>query len=445
MTEALEHRTDPTRLALPARPGPHVVIVGAGFGGIEVARELGRAGVAATIVDRQNHHLFQPLLYQVATAALSPAEIAEPIRKVLGRYPSVEVVLGEVVGVDTAARQVELKNGTAIRFDRLVLASGATHGYFGHDEWAEHAPGLKTIEDARKLRSRVLLAFEQAEVTPDPDEQRRLMTIAVIGGGPTGVEMAGALAELSRHALSRNFRRIDPSSARIILLEAAPRLLSGFPESLAAFAKERLERLGVETRLGQAVEDVGERHVTVAGERIPVGAVVWGAGVAASPGARWLGLEGDRAGRIRVGPDFQVPGLDGIHVIGDLALVDGEDGKPLPGLAQVAKQEGTHLGRGLARNLKSGEPLEPFRYRDRGNAAIVGRHAAVFDFGRYRLKGWFGWLLWAIVHVYLLSGAQNRIVVSLRWLLRYLTYERGARLIADDPGRKMPPPRRPDR
>ncbi len=428
--------------ALSRTAGPHVVIVGAGFGGLEVARALGAAGVPVTVVDRRNHHLFQPLLYQVATAALSAPDIAEPIRKILGRYPSVQVLFGEVEAIDPAARTLRLTCGKAIGFDSLVLASGATHSYFGHDEWARWAPGLKTIEDARTIRSRLLLAFERAERETDPAEQHRLTSIAIIGGGPTGVELAGSIAELSRYTLVRDFRNISPAATRISLIEAGPRLLGGFSEEASAYARARLEKLGVTVRTGDAVEDIGETAITVGGRREPVGLVIWAAGVRASPLARQLGAATDRAGRIVVEPTLAVPGLEGIYALGDVASFAAEDGRPLPGLAQVAKQQGIHLGRGLARRAQTGARLEPFRYESRGNAAIVGRHAAVFEHGRRKIKGFAAWIAWAIVHVYLLVGFQHRILVSMQWLWRYLTYERGARLIADDvseqPGPSLP-------
>ncbi|WP_342708081.1 NAD(P)/FAD-dependent oxidoreductase [Citreimonas salinaria] len=422
-----------------------VIIVGAGFGGLEAAKALGRAGIVTTIIDRKNHHLFQPLLYQVATAALSANDVAEPIRKVLRRYASVRVLFGEVSDIDTQARRVHLSSGQSVGYDHLVLAAGAGHGYFGHDEWAQWAPGLKTIEDARHIRSQLLLTFERAERSDDPEERRRLLSIAIIGGGPTGVELAGAIAELSRYTLARDFRAIDPTAARITLVEAGPRLLAGFSEEMSDYAKARLERLGVRIRTGEAVDDVGPTSISIAGQSEPTGLVIWAAGISASPLARQLG-ETDRAGRIAVDERLAVPGHERVYALGDVAVFIGEDGKPLPGLAQVAKQQGDHLGQALAAHMRNGEPLQPFRYRSRGNTAIVGRHAAVFEHGRTKVKGWFAWLAWAVVHVYLLVGFQHRLLVSMQWLWRYLTYERGARLIAgdyvepDDPA-KAPVPR----
>jgi NADH dehydrogenase len=424
--------------------GDRIVVIGAGFAGIEVARGLGAAGLPVTLIDRQNHHLFQPLLYQVATAALSPADIAEPIRKMLRGYPSVEVRLDEAIAVDVAARTLSLASGATLAYDWLVVATGATHSYFGHDEWAAFAPGLKTIEDARIIRSRLLLAFEVAERTLDPAEQRRLMTIAVIGGGPTGVELAGSIAELARYTLAKDFRTIRPETARVLLLEAGPRILPAFPKTLADYAERRLEKLGVVVRTHSAVEGVSAKSIKVAGEDVAVGFAIWAAGVRASPMGRLLGVNTDRAGRIAVNSDFSVPGLDRVFVLGDLALfVDGH-GRPLPGLAQVAKQEGHYFGRALAKRIRFDRTSPPFRFHNRGNTAIVGRHAAVFDFGWWQIRGVLAWAFWALIHVYLLVGFQHRLLVAIQWLWRYLTYERGSRLIAVTP-RPDHPQRLPDR
>lgn len=426
-------------MAIAQAGSSEVVIIGAGFAGLEVAKALGRGGIDVTVIDRRNHHLFQPLLYQVATAALSATDVAEPIRKILRRYPSVRVIFGEVLKVDPEARQVRLSCGHVICYQHLVMASGASHSYFGHDEWARWAPGLKTIEDARHIRSKLLLTFELAERATNPTERHRLLEIAIIGGGPTGVELAGAIAELSRHTLMRDFRNIDPGSARITLVEAGPRLLSGFTEEISAYAQARLERHGVTVRTGEAVEEIGPMTITIAGTRQPVGVVIWAAGVSASPLARQLGAT-DRAGRIPVDETMEVLGQSQIYALGDVASFSDPKGRPLPGLAQVAKQQGNHLGHALVAHLKTGAPLPPFRYRSRGNTAIVGRHAAVFEHGRFGVKGWLAWMSWAIIHVYLLVGFQNRFLVSMQWLWRYLNYEHGARLIAgdfvetDDPG-----------
>jgi NADH dehydrogenase len=408
-----------------------VVVIGAGFAGIEVARGLGRARIPVTLIDRQNHHLFQPLLYQVATAALSPADIAEPARKVLRGLASVEVVLGEVTAVDQTAKTVTIANGMVFPFDWLVVATGATHSYFGHDAWSQFAPGLKTIEDARRIRSHLLMAFEKAEMSHDPSEQKRLMTIAVIGGGPTGVEVAGSIAELARYTLARDFHRIRAETATVLLLEAGPRILNAFPESLADYARRKLESLGVEVRTNCPVQEVRADRVVAAGEAIGVGFAIWAAGVTASGLGKLLGVPTDRAGRISVNGDLSVPGLRNTYVLGDLALTAGRDGKPLPGLAQVAKQEGIYLGRALVQRIKTGKSAEPFVFRNRGNAAIIGRHAAVFDFGWWQIQGWFAWAFWALIHIYLLVGFQHRLLVAIQWLWRYITYERGARLIAE--------------
>jgi NADH dehydrogenase len=408
---------------------PHIVIVGAGFGGLACAKELGGKPVRVTLIDRHNYHLFVPLLYQVATAALSPADIARPIRRILSRYGNIDVILGEVVAADPAARTVRLADGTAISYDRLVLAAGSSYSYFGHPEWASRALGPRTLEDARALRTRILTAFERAETTADPALQDVLMTTVIIGGGPTGVEMAGSVAELARHALARDFRHIDPRRARIILVEAGDRILSGFPKALADYAEKALEQLGVTVLTGHAVEAIDDNGVVVAGKRIDAGTLIWGAGVQASPAGRWLGIETDRAGRIAVAPDLSAPGFPGVYALGDTALSKGRDGTPLPGLAQVADQQGRHLGRALAANIAEGAPLPPFRFHNRGNTAIIGRHAAIFDFGRWRLKGRLAWLLWALVHVYLLVGFEKRLLVAMQWLWLYLTYDRGARLI----------------
>jgi NADH dehydrogenase len=419
---------------------PHVVIVGAGFGGLACAKELGKAAARVTVVDRRNYHLFVPLLYQVATAALSPADIARPIRRILGRCRNMDVVLGEVVGIDSGARIVTLRDGATLRYDRLVVATGSEYFYFGHPEWAPHAPGPLTLEDARRIRTRLLTSFERAETSRDPAEQEALMTVAIVGGGPTGVEMAGAVAELTRHALARDFRRIDPRHARIVLIEAGPRLLPAFPEPLADYARTALERLGVTVITGEAVETIDAHGIAVAGKRIAARTVIWGAGAKASPAAAWLGVPADRAGRIAVNPDLSVAGLSGVYVLGDTALAKGGDGTPLPALAQVAAQQGRHLGRALRANLENGKPLPPFKFHNRGNTAIVGRHAAVFDFGWTQLKGRFAWLLWALIHVYLLVGFDNRLRVTLQWIWAYITYERGARLIMGDTASKPESP-----
>jgi NADH dehydrogenase len=415
--------------AAPAR----VVVVGGGFAGIEVARGLGAAGIAVTLIDQRNYHLFQPLLYQVATAALSPGDIAEPIRKVLRKHPSIEIRLGTVSGIGTAARTLALEGGASLPYDHLVIATGATHSYFGHDEWEAFAPGLKSIDDARRIRSRLLMAFEQAEMSRDPAEQKRLMTIAVVGGGPTGVELAGSIAELARYTLAKDFHRIRAETATVLLLEAGPRLLNAFPEALATYAANKLAKLGVTVRTNTPVEHIAAHRIVLKGEETGVGLAIWAAGVTASPLGRMLGVPTDRVGRVPVDATLAVPGLQNVYVLGDLALANDEHGKPLPGLAQVAKQEGIYLGRALAQQILKGTAAPPFRFHNRGNTAIVGRNAAVFDFGWARLKGWFAWVLWAIIHVFLLVGFQHRLTVSVQWLWRWLTYERGSRLIVEQP------------
>ncbi len=409
---------------------PRIVIVGAGFAGLACAKALGKARARVTVIDRNNYHLFIPLLYQVATAALSPADIAEPIRKILRRHANVEVVLGEVSGIDTGARTVMLADGKSIPYDRLILATGSSYNYFGHPEWEAVAPGLKTIANARELRSRLLHAFERAEYESDPERRRALMTTVIVGGGPTGVEMAGAIAELARFTLVRDFRHIDPAAASILLVEAGPRLLGSFPQELAEYAGERLQRLGVEVLTGRSVEAMDEGTVTISGEKLAAGTVIWGAGIKASPAGQWLGAECDGVGRVPVMPDLSVPGFEGVYMIGDSALLDDpQTGHPLPALAQVAQQQGRHLGTAIARRLADGTSLPPFRFKDRGNTAIIGRNAAIFDFGKHHLKGTPAWLLWALVHVYLLVGFDKRLLVSIQWLWRYFTYQRGARLI----------------
>ncbi len=406
---------------------PRVVIVGAGFGGLTVARGLAGSEVEITLIDRQNHHLFQPLLYQVATAGLSPAEIAWPVRRLLRRQRNVRVLMGEVTGVDPARKVVWVGEGP-IAYDWLVLATGAAHGYFGHDEWAEHAPGLKNLDDATGIRRRLLLAFERAEMESNPEACKRLLTIAIVGGGPTGVELAGAVAELARKALAADFREIDPAEARVLLLEAGPRLLLGFPEPLSQYTAKALHKLGVEVRLGRAVTHCGAGGIALGEERIPAATIIWAAGVSASPAAAWLEVSCDRAGRLPVGADLKAPGQDHIYVIGDTALVRDADGKPLPGIAPVAKQQGAHVARAMRMRIAGREP-PPFSYRDRGLLATIGRKSAVIAYRRFRLKGRLAWWIWGAAHIYFLVSLRNRILVVTQWLWSYLAYERGARLI----------------
>ena len=380
-----------------------------------------------TVIERRNHHLFQPLLYQVATAALSPADIAAPIRGILGRQANAEVLLGTVTGIDVAGRAV-LLGERRIPYDQLVIATGAREAYFGHDEWAAVTSGLKTIEDATAMRRRILLAFERAENSDDPEERRRLLTFVIMGGGPTGVELAGALAELAKAALARDFRHIDPTTARIVLIEAGPRLLPSFPPRLSEVAARALTRLGVELRLGIAVSRCDDCGAVLDGERIESRTLIWAAGVAASPAAQWLGITMARGGRVPVGPDLTVPDHPEIFVIGDTAEVQGAHG-PLPGVAPVAKQEGAYVARVIAARL-AGKPAPPrFRYRDLGNLATIGRKQAVVDLGWLKLTGRLAWLVWGAAHIYFLIGFRNRLAVAIDWFWSYLTYQRGARLI----------------
>ena len=414
---------------------PRVVIVGAGFGGLTAAKALSGKPFDVTVIDQHNYHLFQPLLYQVATAGLSPAEIASPIRGILSREQNVNVMLGKVSGVDTARREV-LAEGRRIPYDTLILATGAQHAYFGHDDWAAHAPGLKTIDDATYIRRRILLAFEKAETEPDAGERARLLNFVVIGGGPTGVEMAGAIAELANRALAADFRSIDPRCARIILVEAAPRLLTPFDPSLSDAAKKSLEQLGVEVRLGAAVTALDAEGVSIGPERIEARTVIWGAGVMASPAGNWLGAETDRAGRVKVSGDLSVPGHPDTFVIGDTALLNGADGKPLPGVAPVAKQQGQYVANLLVAR-RNGQAVEPFRYRDFGALATIGRSRAVVQMGRLKIKGFIAWLLWCVAHIYFLIGFRNRLIVATNWAWNYLTFQRGTRLITGLTGSRM--------
>ena len=409
---------------------PRVVIVGGGFGGLYAARALRREPVQVTVVDRRNHHVFQPLLYQVAMAALSPGDIASPIRWILRRQKNVEVILAEAVGVDLAANRLILKDGT-LDYDFLIVATGATHAYFGHDEWRKVAPGLKTLEDALEIRRRVLLAFERAERETDPARRAAELTFAVIGGGPTGVEMAGALAEISRQSLARDFRHFDPGSARILLLEGGPTILTAFPEKLRDAARRDLERLGVTVRTQSIVTGVSPGVVSVGSETIRAETVLWAAGVAASPLGAALGAPVDRAGRVRVLPDLTIPGAANVFVIGDLATLAGEDGRPLPGVAQVAMQMGAHAVRNIMRALEH-QPLRPFHYNDLGNMATIGRASAVADFGRLQMSGWLAWMAWLFVHILNLIGFRNRLVVFVQWAWAYFSYQRAIRLITGD-------------
>ncbi|MBV9931281.1 MAG: NAD(P)/FAD-dependent oxidoreductase [Alphaproteobacteria bacterium] len=406
---------------------PHVVILGAGFGGLAAAKALANRDVDVTVVDRRNHHLFQPLLYQVATAALSPADIAAPVRSILAGARNVRVLLDKVTGIQAGRRRVLLASGAELAYDWLVVATGARHSYFGRDDWAALAPGLKTIEDATAIRHRVLLALERAETETDPARRQALLTFVVIGGGPTGVEMAGAIAELARKSVSRDFRSITPHCSRVLLVEAAPRLLGAFPERLAAKARRAVEQLGVELRLGAPVAGLGRSHVLVGEERIAAHTIVWAAGVQASPAATWLHAPCDRAGRIVVGGDLLVPGEDRVFAIGDTAACLGAAARPLPGIAPVAKQQGRYVARRIL-----GRTAAPFRYRDYGSMATIGRRRAVADFGRVQLAGFPAWLLWCVAHIWFLVGFRSRLSVGLTWAWNYFTFQRAARLITGD-------------
>ncbi|OQW80344.1 MAG: FAD-dependent oxidoreductase [Proteobacteria bacterium ST_bin14] len=412
-------------------PRPHVVIVGAGFGGLAAVKALAHADVDVTLIDQRNHHVFQPLLYQVATAALSPADIAGPIRAIVGHLPRVRVLLERVDGVDKLGKIVELASGRTVSYDWLIIATGARHSYFGHDEWAEHAPGIKTIEDATAVRRKVLLALEQAETETDPDRRHALLTFVVIGGGPTGVEMAGAIAELAHRSVSRDFRTITPKCSRVILVDGGPRLLAAFPEVLSTAAKRAIEQLGVEVRLNAPVTHVAHDRVEIRGEAIPTHCAVWAAGVRASPAAEWLGAGSDPAGRTVIGSDLRMPDCENIFVIGDTASCNGPDGRPLPGIAPVAKQQGQHVARMILASLDS-KPCKPFRYRHFGNLATIGRKRAVIDFGRLHVTGFSAWVLWSVAHVYFLVGFRNRFAVGASLFWNYLTYARHARIITGD-------------
>lgn len=416
---------------------PHVVIVGAGFGGLAAARGLRTADVDVTLIDKRNHHLFQPLLYQVATAGLSPADIAAPIRAIVRGNANTRVVLDRVYGVDTASKRVILGDSEPIAYDWLVLATGARHSYFGRDDWAPFAPGIKTIEDATAVRRKVLMALERAETESDPDKRHALLTFVIIGGGPTGVEMAGAVAELARQSVSGDFRSITPHCSRIILVQHAPRLLPSFPEALSAKAKIAIEQLGVEVRLGERVESVNAEGVTVGNEFIAAATAIWAAGVQASRAAEWLGVTPDRSGRVPVGADLKVPGTDSVFVIGDTAACIDSAGVALPGVAPVAKQQGHHVARTIRAAIK-GKTAKAFRYRNYGNLATIGRSRAVADFGSVRLSGYFAWVLWCVAHIWFLAGFRNRFIVGLHWLWNYLTFSRGARLITGDVAPDLP-------
>ena len=407
---------------------PHLLVIGGGFAGLWATRALASAPVRITLIDRGNHHLFQPLLYQVATAGLSAPDIAAPLRHILRKQRNVEVRMATVSGIDAHAKRITLADGDTLDFDQLLLASGATHAYFGNDQWAAHAPGLKTLDDALDLRRKLLIAFERAEATDDPAERDAWLSFAVVGAGPTGVEMAGTLAEIARHTLTHEFRNIDPSKARVRLIEAGPRVLATFPEDLSAKAKRQLEKLGVEVSLGTPVSEINAAGYRLGDTFVPAKTVVWAAGVAASPLGKLLGAPLDRAGRVQVAPDLSVPGHPDIHVAGDLASLLQANGKPVPGVAPAAKQ----MGRVVAANIRArlaGKPSTAFAYKDFGNLATIGRMAAVVDLGKLRFSGMLAWWFWLVMHVFFLIGFRNRLVVLLNWWWAYWSYQRAARII----------------
>ena len=412
-------------------PGrPQVVIVGGGFGGLEAAHALRRSPADVIVVDRHNHHTFQPLLYQVATAALASPDIAWPIRSILRDQENARVVMANITAIDTTKRRVRADT-LEIPYDYLVLATGVTHSYFGHDEWAPFAPGLKTVEDAMVVRRRILLAFERAEIAEKEAEARRLLTFVIVGGGPTGVEMAGAIAEVARYALRSDFRRIDLSHARIVLVEAGPRILPTFPERLSAYAAKSLASMGVEVRTSAMVTECRKDGVSLKDESIEAGTIIWAAGVTASPAARWIGAETDKAGRVKVGPDLSVAGHPEIFAVGDTAVPADPKAPPIPGIAPAAKQMGRYVGSLIARRIDGRKLPAPFSYRHYLDLAAIGRSSAVVRRGNLQLTGYLAWLFWGVAHIYFLIGVRNRFVVAINWMWNYLTFQRGARVITD--------------
>jgi NADH dehydrogenase len=416
----------------------HVVVIGAGFGGLELVNRLAGAPVRVTIVDRRNYHLFQPLLYQVATTSLATSEIAWPVRHLLHKRKDVTTLLGVVTGVDVAARKALLEGGDTIAFDTLVLATGAWHAYFGHDEWERFAPGLKTLEDATTVRRRILMAFERAERESDAAKRAAQLTFVIVGGGPTGVELAGTIAELAHETLPDDFRRVDTREARVVLIEAGPRILPGFAEDLAAYAHQALERLGVTVELGRAVSQCSEEGVVFGDQRLASRTILWAAGVQASAAAQWLGAPADRAGRIVVAPDLSVPGHADIFAIGDTVAVNDAKGKPVPGIAPAAKQQGAYVASVIRARLEGRPPPGPFRYRHAGSLATIGKRAAIIDFGWIKLRGRIAWWIWGLAHIYFLIGLRNRLSVAMSWLWIYASGQRSARLITqgNDAGRR---------
>ncbi|PAY11041.1 FAD-dependent oxidoreductase [Bradyrhizobium sp. UFLA03-84] len=411
----------------PAKPH-RVVIVGAGFGGLEAAFGLRGTPVEITLIDRRNHHLFQPLLYQVATASLATSEIAWPIRYLLRDRPEVTTLFANVCGVDPAAKQVQLDDGGSIPYDTLILATGARHAYFGHDEWEPFAPGLKTLEDATTLRRRILVAFERAERETDPDKRAALLTFVIIGAGPTGVEMAGTIADLAKDTLAPDFRHIDTRKARVVLIEAGPRVLAGFPDDLSAYAQASLEKIGVEVMLGEPVTECSADGVVFGGKRLEARTIVWAAGVRASRAAEWLNAPADRAHRLQVEPDLTVPGHPDVFAVGDTVTIKGPDGNPVPGIAPAAKQEGRYVA-ALIKARLDGKTLPPFRYKHAGSLAQIGKKKAVIDFGWLKLRGSLAWWIWGLAHIYFLIGVRHRIAVAMNWLWIHTRDQRAARLI----------------
>jgi NADH:ubiquinone reductase (H+-translocating) len=407
----------------------HVVVVGAGFGGLETVHQLAGAPVEITIVDRRNHHLFQPLLYQAATASLAPSEIAWPIRHLFRRRLDVTTLLASVESIDKEARQLQLGDGSTLRYDTLVLATGARHAYFGHDAWEPFAPGLKTLEDATTIRGRILLAFEEAEREDDEAKRAALLTFVIVGGGPTGVELAGAIAELAHATLPGDFRRIDTRRARIVLIEAGPRVLPAFAEDLSSYAQDSLEQLGVEVMLGQPVSECHADGVVFGGERLAAVTILWAAGVQSSPAAQWLDAPADKVGRLKAEPDLTVPGHPEIFAIGDAAIVLRPDGQPVPGIAPAAKQEGAYVAKVIRARLHGAPAPSSFHYKHAGDLATIGKRRAVIDFGWIKLKGALAWWLWGFAHIYFLIGVRNRLSVAINWLWIYARDQRGARLI----------------
>lgn len=411
-------------------PSPHhVVVVGAGFGGLEAVHRLAGAPVRITIIDRRNHHLFQPLLYQVATASLATSEIAWPIRHLLRRRREITTLLASATGVDTQARAVRLDDGSTVAYDTLVLATGARHAYFGHDDWEPFAPGLKTLEDATTIRRRILVAFEKAERETDPARRAALLTFVIIGAGPTGVELAGTIAELARVTLPEDFRNIDTRQTRVVLIEGGPRVLAAFSEDLSDYALRALEKLGVEVEHGSPVTECSADGVVYGGKRLAAATIIWAAGVQASPAAEWLAAAADRAGRVKVEPDLTVPGHPEIFVIGDTATIDAPDGKPVPGIAPAAKQQGRHVADTIRARLAGRVQDAPFRYRHQGSLATIGKRLAVIDFGRVKLRGALAWWIWGLAHIYFLIGVRNRLSVALSWLWIHTRDQRSSRLI----------------